>query len=205
MTLRMMSGWMAALALAALAGCGTTQIVSDPARVNVKVVAIESVPLPRDRFFYLGPGDGTGLMFGAIGGAASAGRIQDSRTAFLAFIDSKGVSLERIAREEVSAAVERSGKLKTGTGGGTLRITFQQYGFGVPHLGSSYVVPVMTYQCEILDPAGKVVWAASERLSTLGNPVEPVKPEAMRDDPALIEKTWRAAARHIATNVLATF
>jgi len=195
-----------ALALcAAVAGCGTTSLVSDPARKRIATVAINANIAKPPQMFYLGPGDGGGLFFGAIGGALAAGPIERSRIAFQGFIEQKGISIEKVVREEVEAAVKRSGKLAIGPGGGTLNITIIQYGFGVPHLASSYVVPTVGFKCEIVDAGGKTVWSTSERLSTLGNPVEAVKPEAMRDDPALIEKTWRAAAKYLADNIIGTF
>lgn len=188
-----------------LAGCGTTSLVSDPARKSIKAVTIDATVAKPPQMFYLGPGDGGGLMFGAIGGAIASGPIERSRVAFQAFIEQKGISIEKLVREEVEAAVRSSGKLAIAPGGGTLKITILQYGFGVPHLASSFVVPIVGFQCDILDANGKLVWSTSERLSTLGNPVEPVRPEAMRDDPALIEKTWRAAAKHLAANILGTY
>lgn len=190
---------------ALLAGCGTTSLVSDPARKSITAVTVDATVAKPPQMFYLGPGDGGGLMFGAIGGALAAGPIERGRVAFQAFIEQKGISIEKLIREEVEAAVRSSGKLAVAPGGGTLKISIIQYGFGVPHLGSSYVVPTVGFQCDIIDAGGKLVWSASERLLTLGNPVEPVKPEAMRDDPALIERTWRAAAKYLAANILNTF
>jgi hypothetical protein len=190
---------------ALLSGCGTTSLVSDPARKSISAVAISGNVAKPKQMFYLGPGDGGGLMFGAIGGALAAGPIERSRVAFQGFIEEKGISIEKIVREEVEAAVQRSGKLAVGPGGGTLSISIIQYGFGVPHLASSYVVPIVGFKCDIVDAGGKIVWSTSERLSTLGNPVEAVRPEAMRDDPALIERSWRTAARHLATNIINTF
>lgn len=189
----------------ALAGCGTTSLVSDPARKSLAAVAIDANVSKPPQMFYLGPGDGGGLMFGAIGGAAAAGPIERSRIAFQGFIEQRGISIEKVVREEVEEALRRSGKLAIGQGGGTLRIAILQYGFGVPHLASSYVVPIIGLRCDILDAGGKVVWSTSERLSTLGNPHEAIKPEAMRDNPALIEQSWRAAAKGLATNIVGTY
>lgn len=192
-----------------LAGCGTTSLVSDPARSKISSVSINGLVAKPPQMFYLGPGDGGGLMFGAIGGALAAGPIEKSRVSFQGFIERNNISIERIVQQEVEAAIRGAGKLSIQppdkAGQGQLSIKIIQYGFGVPHLASSYVVPLVGIQCDVTDSSGKVVWSASERLSTLGNPIEPIKPEAMRDDPKLIEAKWRDAARYVAENIAKTF
>jgi hypothetical protein len=192
-----------------LTGCGTTSLVSDPARSKISAVSINGLVTKPPQMFYLGPGDGGGLMFGAIGGALAAGPIEKSRVSFQGFIEQNNISIERIVQQEVEAAIRASGKLAIQppdkAGQGRLGITIIQYGFGVPHLLSSYVVPIVGIQCDLTDASGKVVWSASERLLTLGNPVEPIKPEAMRDDPKLIEAKWRAAVKYLADNLMKTF
>jgi hypothetical protein len=191
-----------------LAGCGTTSLVSDPARNQIKSVSIGLVSKP-PAMFYLGPGDGAGLMFGAIGGALASGPIERSRLSFQGFIEKNNISIERLAQQEVEASIRASGKLAIQppdkAGQGQVSIKIIQYGFGVPHLLSAYVVPVIGIQCDVTDASGKMVWSASERILTLGNPVEEIKPEQMRDDPKLIEAKWRAALKYLADNIIKTF
>lgn len=192
-----------------LAGCGTTSLVSDPARSGIASVTVNGLVAKPPQMFYLGPGDGGGLMFGAIGGALAAGPIERSRVSFQGFIEKHGIAIERLAQQEVEAAIRASGKLAIQppdkAGQGRLSITITQYGFGVPHLLSAYVVPVVGLQCDVTDSSGKVVWSASERILTLGNPVEAIKPEEMRDNPKLIEAKWRAALKYLAENIVKTF
>ena len=195
------------LALSAVApGCATTQLVSDPARNRISVVTINDAVTKPPAIYYLGPGGAVGLMFGAIGGALAAPGIEKDRMTFQQFVEKTGVSIENIARQEIEAAIRQSGKLavadKPQPGAGTVRISVFQYGFSIPHGFSSMLVPILGIQCEVADASGKVLWSARDRLLTLGNPVEPVTPEAIRDDPKVMEKSWRAAARHIAASLV---
>jgi len=64
----------AVLFAAALWGCAApTQKMTDQDRARVKAVSIGNKVQTTPQMFLLAPGSGIGLMFGAIGGAASAG------------------------------------------------------------------------------------------------------------------------------------
>jgi hypothetical protein len=67
------------------------------------------------------------------------------------------------------------------------------------------LVPVLYIRCELKDADGKLVWSASERVLPLGNPVEPLSPEAVRSDPKAMEAAWRGAARHIAAEIAKSY
>jgi hypothetical protein len=195
--------------LLVLAGCGTTQHVSDPARKSIAAASVSREVAKPPEMFYLGPGNAPSLMFGAVGGALGARGTANERQAFQTHIERSGISIEAIAREEVAEAARKSGKLAIveppAPGGATLVVSVFQYGFGVPNAFSSRVVPVVGIKCELLDGAGKLLWSASDRLLTLGNPVEPATPEELRDDPKRIEEKWRLALRHLATNLMSGF
>jgi hypothetical protein len=190
-----------------VAGCGTTQLVSDPERKKVAAASVSPNVSKPVAMFYLGPGN-VGMLFGALGGALAAPGIASERVAFQAFIEQNGISIEAIAREEVEAVIRGSGKLAVADdvapGGATIVVSILQYGFGVPNTLSSRVVPIVHLKIELVS-GGKVLWSASERLLTLGNPVEPVTPQALREDPKLIDRQWRLAVRHIATNLIGIY
>ena len=109
-------------------------------------------------------------------------------------------------REEFSAALRRSGKLlladQPEAGAATINIAIRQYGLSIPNGFSSNLVPILMVECTMLDASGKVAWSASDRVLTLGNPVEGQPGEAMRNDAKAIEKALREAAKHITTNIV---
>jgi hypothetical protein len=195
--------------LLALAGCASVQPISDTDRKAVVAVAIAPQVAKPPAMYYLGPGGAAGLMFGAIGGAMAAGSIEESRKSFQQFVDRNGISIEGIVLDEVSAAVKRSRKFPLvdapQPGAATLLVSIYQYGFSIPNGFSSKLVPILALRCELKDAAGKLVWSADDRLLTLGNPVEPSEPDAIRNDPRAMEASWRAAARHLAAAIVARY
>jgi len=159
-------GALAAVLLLAAGCAGTTPHVADPARKSVTMVSVGRTVTKPPEMFYLGPGN-VGLLFGAIGGAASAPGIADERKAFQSHVEKHGISIEAIARDELDQAIRKSGKLAVAdqpvAGGATMVVSVLQYGFGVPNLFSSNVVPVVYLKCELIDAAGKVLWSARDR------------------------------------------
>jgi hypothetical protein len=190
------------------AGCAApTQRLSSEDRSKHRAVRIsdkvEKAPEP----FLLAPGTGGGLMFGAVGGALASAGIEDARKAFSAYVDRNAISIQKIAREEVEAALRASGKFPIAgpseASAPQMIIAVPQYGFGVTHLLGSSVVPVLWMKCDMVDGAGRVIWSASGRmLPSIASPIEPTTWDAMRDNPAVIEAEWRKAARHIARQIV---
>ncbi len=191
------------------AGCAAVQPISNADRKNISSVTISPEVTKPAAMFYLGPGGVTGLMFGAIGGALSAGSIEESRKSFQQYVDRNGISVEKIVYEEVSSALRQSGKFPLAAapqpGGAVLVVSIVQYGFSIPHGFSSELVPILGVRCEMKDAAGKLLWSAQEHTRPLGNPVESSKPDAIRNDPKAMEGSWRAAAKHIAAAIVAGY
>jgi hypothetical protein len=201
---------LAALLLAActlLAGCAPApQRLGDADRRAIRVVRIDpAIPKPPE-IYYLGPGGGAGLMFGALGAVATESGRQEARDSLRAFLAKNNVSIERIVLDEFGAALRASGKLSVSDAAGpgipTIKIAILQYGLSIPNGFSSNLVPILYLACEMVDASGKAVWSASDRLLTLGNPIEAVPGEEMRNSPTAIEKAWRAAARHLSAQIL---
>jgi hypothetical protein len=194
-----------ALVVAVAAGCAASQQMSAEDRAKVKSAKVGSVE--KQQLFLLAPsGANIGLMFGAIGGAVTGSAAEDNQKVFLAFLEKNNISVEKIVREEVEAALRASGKLAIvdDAGAPTLKISVPQYGFGVPHLLSSNVVPTMWVKCDLTDATGRLLWSANDRmLPSVANKVEPTTWEAMRDNPKKIEEEWRKAAQIIAKNIVA--
>jgi hypothetical protein len=204
------SGQIFLVSLAILvAGCAATQTVSDPNRKQVSSVTISGSVAKPPSMFYLGPGGASGLMFGAIGGALAAQSIEDSRKTFQEHVDKNGISIEKIVLEEVSTAIRQSGKFRLAdspqNGGAVISVSIFQYGFSIPNGFSSRLVPIVGVRCEMKDASGRVLWSSQERTHPLGNPVEPIDPEVIRNDPKVLESSWRAAAKYVAAAIVNGF
>jgi hypothetical protein len=158
--------------------------------------------------FLLAPsGANLGLMFGAVGGAVTGAAMHDSQTAFEAYLAKHSISVERIVREELEAALRASGKLAIAgpadAAAPVVKISVPQYGFGVTHLLASKVVPVLWIKADMVDSSGKLLWSANDRmLPSIASPIEPTTWEELRDNPKEIEAQWRKASRHLAKKIV---
>jgi hypothetical protein len=192
-----------------LSGCASTQKLSEADRMRAKTVAINT-KVQKGELFLLAPsGANIGLMFGAIGGAAVSGSMNDQQTAFRAFLDKHSVSIEAIVRDEFEKVLRDSGKVTIAAGDSAafpvINVSVPQYGFGVTHLLSSNVVPVMQIKTEMTDAAGKVMWSESERiLPSIASPMDTTTWVQLHDNPRTIEQQWRKAAHYLAQKVVAT-
>lgn len=198
------------LLVLAIAGCASVQQpISDADRNKVSSAFIVPTVAKAPNMFYLGPGGATGLMFGAIGGALSASSIEESRRSFQTFVSRHGISIEEIVLEEIAAAFRQAGRLPLADAASpqahSMRIEIFQYGFSIPHGFSSKLVPILGIRCELKDSSGRTVWGVSDRILSLGNPVEPVDPELIRNDAKAMESAWRAAAKHLALAIASRY
>ncbi len=198
---------LAVLSLLLAACAAPTQRLSSDDKARVKAARlntnVEIVASP----FLLAPGDGGGLMFGAIGGAMAAGGIEESRKVFVTYLDKNSISIQKLLLEELDKALRESGKLMIASASDTtapqININVRQYGFGVTHLLSANVVPVLWVQCDMVDGAGKVMWSSSERMfPSIASPMEAMKWEELVTDPKLMEEQWRKAARYAAKRIV---
>ena len=123
------------------------------------------------------------------------------------FAVEKGVSIERIVREEVLSALRANGKFVVDdaatSGSSTLAIKVQMYGFSIPHGLSAELVSMLSLSCTIVDNSGRVIWSAKDYVLPLGNPVPPIPAGDLLSDPTRIEAAWRGAARKLATGLAA--
>lgn len=193
----------------ALSACASTQRLSDADRASTKTVAIGGTVQKGDLFLLAPGGASIGLMFGALGGAAASGSLENDRTAFGNFLQANSVSVDAIVRDEFEKVLRESGKVTVAAPGNAslpvLKLSIPQYGFGVTHLMSSNVVPVMRIKGELTDGAGKVLWSDSEgMLPSIASPMESTTWQRLHDDPKQIEQEWRKAAHYLAKKVVDT-
>lgn len=192
-----------------LTGCASTQRLSEADRARAKTVVVNT-KVEKGQLFLLAPsGANIGLMFGAAGGLAASGAINDQQAAFGTFLDKNAVSVEAIVRDEFQKVLRDSGKVAIATEANpalpVISVSVPQYGFGVTHLLSSNVVPVMQLKGEMKDSTGKVMWTESERmLPSIASPMEPTTWTQMHDNPKSIDEQWRKAAHYLAQKVVET-
>lgn len=191
-----------------VSACATSQPLSDTDRAKFKSTKI-SAAVNKGQLFLLAPsGANIGLMFGLVGGLAAAGPIEESRQVFATYLEKNSISIERVVREEIETALRQSGKIAIVSledpALPTINISVPQYGFGVTHLLSSNVVPVIQIQCDMIDNSGRVLWSASDRmLPSIASPMESTTWEQLRDNPKQIEEQWRKASRFLANKIVA--
>jgi hypothetical protein len=191
-----------------LGGCATTQNLSDEDRKKITVVRINSNVQKVPNMSYRGPESAFFMAFGAVGGAAAYGASLEPAKVLQDFAEKNGIFIEKIAFQEIDAAIRESGKLKVSDSGeetaATINVLVYIYGFTIPHGFSSNLVPSLAIICQMVDATGKVIWSARDNVLPLGNPAAPISLEAMREDPKRIEDAWRKASRHIAINIAKT-
>ncbi|MEK6663138.1 MAG: hypothetical protein AABY73_04650 [Pseudomonadota bacterium] len=189
-----------------LSGCATNQKLSDVDRKRIDVVKVNDKVEKVPQMFYFGPGAAIGLMFGAIGGAIAGAANIGPGEELLAFAEKNGVRIEEIVSQEFNEALRKSGKVKIvdsqGTKAATINVSVTQFGFSVPHGFSSILVPIVSIKCELIDVDGKVLWIGNDRVLPLGNPVEGIPADEMRQNAKAIESAWRGASKHIVTNII---
>jgi hypothetical protein len=203
----MMKMVLSLLIAALVAGCAPApQKLSSADRRTIQVAYLNSSIAKPPEPFYLGPGGGAGLMFGALGAIISEPGRQAGRNSFRDFLEQNDIVIERIVMEEFSAALRASGKLlladKPEPGAATINLAIKLYGLSIPHGFSSNLVPVLSIECTMADASGKTVWSTSDRLLPLSNPVEGRPGEQLRNDPRAVESALRAAAKHVSASIV---
>jgi hypothetical protein len=186
----------------------TAQTSSAPDKSSAKVVVLnKEIPVPAT-MSYLGPGGGAGLAFGAIAAAVASSGIEKERQEFQSKAGT-GKTIDRIVYEETLAQLQSSGKFvlveTPEPGAATLNVAVLNYGFSIPHGFSSKLVPILGIRYELRDSSGNSLWSATDRTRPLGNPVDSVEAKELEANPLTRETSMRAAARALATRMIATY
>lgn len=198
--------WSLFLLFAFLAGCATTQNISEENRRSIGTIKVNAAVQKAPVMSYLGPGTSVFFAFGAIGGAAAYAASVGPAKALQDFAEKNGIFIENIAFEEVDAAFRRSGQVKVSSAAepadAVVNVMVYTYGFTVPHGFSGRLGPTLGIRCVMVDAAGNEI--ANVYDYVIRSPVETFTPEELRDDPRRIEYAWRMAARRVAGNLAAS-
>jgi hypothetical protein len=189
-----------------LASCASTPKLDAEGRAGLSEVRIDPVVESPKDMYYLGPGSGVGMMFGAVGGLITATANVSPGESLNKFAQDNGIHIDRIVEEEAAKAFRDSGKLRLtdtpSANTATMKVSVFIYGFSIPNGFSSVLVPMVGIKCALVEPDGKIVWSAKDATQALGNPVEGSTPEDFRANPKLIEASWRAAAKSLMTEIV---
>lgn len=192
-----------------LGACATTSPIASSDRGNVKSVTLsKNVPIP-PKVYYLGPGDAIGLAIPVVGPFIMDPIIEESRESFQGKTANVGASIDKIVYEETLSQIRQSGKFplrdEAEPGGSTIYVSVLSYGFSIPHGFSSKLVPILGIRYEMKDASGRVVWRAIDGTRPLGNPVESIDADEIRNNAAAREAAWRGAAKALAIKLVATY
>jgi hypothetical protein len=195
----MLKPWLSLLLLGAIcSGCATTQNLAVADRQKLKSIAISPDVKKAETMYYSGP---ESWAPGLIPFRTSKPIGEDLELQAL----SNNIHIDQIVLEEVTAAFKSAGKVTVEAdkerSGNLLSIRIVQYGFSVPNGFSSKLVPMLMIICSISDSTDRVTWKGSKMVLPLGNPAKAEKPEDLYQQPMLIERAWRTAARYAAENI----
>ena len=95
-----------------MTGCISTQQLSDESKVSLNKVYFEPGQKIAKEMYYLGPGSSAGLMFGAVGGVATAATSMKPGRALDKFAIDNGIYIEEIATESLKQHLIKSKKFK---------------------------------------------------------------------------------------------
>jgi hypothetical protein len=189
-----------------LSGCATTQQISSADRASLRSVAITNTIEKPAKMYYFGPGASIGFLFGGVGGVIAAGTQVEPGEQLRKFAELNNVQIDNIVREEAISAFRSSGKVTINetkdSSASTMNISIAQYGFSVPNGFSSKLVPIVAIQCSLVDASGKTIWSSIDRINLLGNPVKGRTLEDFKNNPKLIEESWRLATRAIVEKIV---
>jgi hypothetical protein len=196
----MLRTWLSLLLIGAIAsGCATTQNLASADRQKLVSIAISPDVKKAETMYYSGPENWPLPLVSLLRTSKPVG--EDLELQAL----SNNIHIDQIALEEVTAAFKSAGKVKVEAdrerSDDLLNIRLVEYGFSVPNGFSSKLVPVMMIVCSITDPTGRVIWKGSKMVLPLGNPVKAERPEDLYQQPKLIERAWRSAARFAAADI----
>jgi len=197
------------LLLSLLCGCtSVTQKMSDTDRRLAAVVTVDEKVTKPESMFYSGGevGAGGGQIYGAVGALISSAGAPPKELSlaekFSQLAEKNGIRIEDLVREEITAALKSSDKLKVAgpgdTATSTIRIQIERYGFGQVHGLSDKVGPLLRVACTLVDANGRTLWSATDYITPMGSAAKPVKSVDFLDDPKVMGVLWRQASKEVA-------
>lgn len=204
-TMARVYAWLFTFALVAITatGCISAQKQSMAEDVLISGIRVDpEVKLP-DEMYYVGPGLGAGMMFGAIGAAAASSGNETDSDVIRRFAADNGVDISAIVRDAFERGLRKEGSYPYDEKAETvLSIEILRYGLSIPHGFSRNLVPILLVQARITDEKDTILWQGGDSVLPLGGPADSVKLAEIMADPSVLEALWRAAADRTAEETL---
>jgi hypothetical protein len=194
------------LMILALAACASTHTLKESDRSAISTVAINPDIHVSPDLYYFGPGSTIGLLFGAVGGAATAAANRAPADELKEFAKDNGISIAEIVRKQFVAQLLTTGKFRVSEDhpNAVFRLDISQYGLSIPNGFSGSLVPILSVHAELLNDKGEVVWATTGRVHPLSGVVDSVSPETLRANPQILRNMWTQAAQQAVLDMMQT-
>lgn len=189
-----------------LAGCGSTQKMSDADRQAVKSISVNPEVFVVEEMFYMGPSSGIGFMFGAIGGAITAAANMGPAEEIAQYARANNVMIDNIVKSEFEKQIQgrRLFVLNGQRVDAQLNIKIEQYGIAITHGFSSVLSPVLRASAQLVDRHGKVLWENYDYVTAMADGTPEFTIDELKSDPEKLAVSWEKAAEIVVGNILKT-
>ena len=174
-----------------------------PESVQITSVSINPQVTIPEEVYYLGPGFGVGMLFGAVGAAVSTAKDIPSKDKIAAYAKQHGIDIGEIMHAAFIETLQKSQKYPVDNNAtNRIALNINLYGLSIPHGFSGKLVPILVVTGEMQDQSNTVIWRAKESVLALGGPSEPVKLEQIENDPDVLRLLWTQAAQQVASELV---
>lgn len=185
-----------------VSSCATNKVALREG-VNLSAISIEeNISIPSE-IYYVGPGFGVGMLFGAIGGAIAGANSASKSEVIKKFAKEHEIEIEQIVRRAFESEINKNNNLEINNNSeNKLSIIVKQYGLSIPNGFSRKLVPVLLVEAEIKDGENAVIWRDRDHVLPLSKTVKPFKLNQLKANPKLLENAWKAAAERAAKEII---
>ena len=188
-----------------LAGCATPQEYQADASRPIRTITVaREVSEPKDMTF-VGFSEMMGMgLAGGLGGPAGAGIAAGT---MFSREGSSAFNVGQTARDEVIAAVRKSGKFEireSGPADAELQVRVTGYGFYQAAMFARRVRPIFSIETKLVRNDGAVVWQHRRAVTHISKETPAILPERIRENPQVGADALRVAARICATRAIAS-
>jgi hypothetical protein len=176
-------------------GCATTQKIALNKDIRISSISVsENVIVPKDIYYV-----GRGAAFGLIGGIANISPAK----AFQEYTVKNGIDIKDIVRNTFIETFKETSKYSYSENAKhQINLEVKVYGVSKKSMFSDEYEPVLLIQAEMIDEAEKIIWKNGHYIQPLGNPIAPFPMEKIKEDPEILKKLWRDAARAASIKIL---
>ncbi len=172
--------------------------------VQITSVSINPQVTVPEEVYYLGPGFGVGMLFGAVGAAVSSAKDVPAKDQIAAYAEQHDIDIGEIVHTAFAETMRKAQKYPINDNSTTaISLNINLYGLSIPHGFSGKLVPILIVTGEMQDQSDTVIWRGKESVLALGGPAKPVKLEEIKNDPDVLRNIWTQAAQQVASELVA--